>query len=235
MSAIWLVPNWVIATLSGLTPDSVRITRSKVTLAWVRPITPTRCPARSPIPLIFGAGGFFEPLAGRPATRPQHHDVLAQDGDRLGIGRHFQIAARNREVGLLRRQQRDAFGRALGRDRLQPDRAAVAGKGLRQRLHQFLVVASGRADRDPQGHRPQRRNTGRPRPRQTARARRPAPAAHRSCAFGAGERSLRLGSGLMTDMVLSRYTKKARKRLEKEWLRVHDVTRLKYPWPNVGN
>ena len=48
ISAIWLVANWVIATLSGLTPDSVRITRSRVTLVLVRPMTPTRCPARSP-------------------------------------------------------------------------------------------------------------------------------------------------------------------------------------------
>ena len=40
-------------------------------------------------------------------------------------------------------------------DRCQPDREAVAGKGLRQRLDQFLVIAAGRADRDPQGDRAQ--------------------------------------------------------------------------------
>ena len=72
--------------------------------------------------------------------------------DSASAGR-VQIAARDRKVGLAGREQRDAFGRAFGRDRRQPHRAAVAGKGLRQRLDQFLVVAAGRADRDPQGDR----------------------------------------------------------------------------------
>ena len=156
-SAIWPVPNCVTATLSGSTPDSFRITRSSVTLAWVRPMTPTRWPARSSIALIFGAGGFLEPLARQAGRRPQHHDVLAQDGDRLGIRRHVEVAARHREIGLAGSQQRDAFGRAFGRDRRQPDRTALAGKGLRQRLDQFLVVAAGRSDGNPQGDRPQRR------------------------------------------------------------------------------
>ena len=65
-SGIWSVPNWVIATFSGLTPNSVRITRSNVTFACVRPMTPTRCPARSPIFSIFDARCFLEPLRGRP-------------------------------------------------------------------------------------------------------------------------------------------------------------------------
>ena len=90
-------------------------------------------------------------LGRKAADRPQHHDVLAQDGDRLGVGRQIQIAARDRKVGLVGRQQCDALDRAVGGDRVQPHRAAVAGKGLRQRLHQFLVVAAGRADRDAQG------------------------------------------------------------------------------------
>src|SRR5258707_8091381 len=89
-SAIWLVANWVIATFSGLTPDSVRITRSKVTLAWVRPMTPTRCPARSSIPLIFGAGDFLEPLGGRPEGAQRTTTFLrrmATDSALAGSGR----------------------------------------------------------------------------------------------------------------------------------------------------
>ena len=66
ISAIWLVANCVIATLSGLMPDSVRITRSMVTLACVRPITPTRCPASSSRLLIFGVGVFLEPFGAIP-------------------------------------------------------------------------------------------------------------------------------------------------------------------------
>ena len=38
---------------------------------------------------------------GRSAGRgPQHHDVLAQDGDGLGIAGHIQIATGDGEVGL---------------------------------------------------------------------------------------------------------------------------------------
>src|SRR3954463_4857163 len=59
ISLIWLVPNWLIVTLSGLMPDSLRITRSSVTLACVRPITPTRWPAGLSRGLIFGVGWFF--------------------------------------------------------------------------------------------------------------------------------------------------------------------------------
>src|SRR3979411_363109 len=65
-SSIWLVANCVTATLSSATPDSLRTTRSNAAFAGVRPITPTRCPARSAISLIFGARGFLEPLPGSP-------------------------------------------------------------------------------------------------------------------------------------------------------------------------
>ena len=98
ISAIWLVANWVTATLSGLTPDSVRITRSKVTLAWVRPITPMRCPARSPSSLIFGAGGFFEPLAASPATDHSTTTFLrriATDWASAGKSRSPRVTARS--------------------------------------------------------------------------------------------------------------------------------------------
>src|SRR6185312_6374624 len=43
-----------------------------------------------------------------------------------------------------------ALRRAIGRDWRQPDRTFLPGKRLRQCLNQFLVVAAGRADRDPQ-------------------------------------------------------------------------------------
>ena len=94
-------------------PDSVRITRSSVTLACVRPITPTRCPASSSRLLIFGVGCFLGALWRKPGRRPQHDDVLAQDGDGFGIGRQVQIAARHRKVGLAGAEQRDALGCAL--------------------------------------------------------------------------------------------------------------------------
>ena len=66
ISPILSVANWLIVTLSGLMPDSFRTSRSSVTLACVRPITPTRWPASSSRLLILGVGCFFEPLAGRP-------------------------------------------------------------------------------------------------------------------------------------------------------------------------
>ncbi len=100
--------------------------------------------------LLFGA------LGGKAGRRPQHHDVLAQDGHGLGVGRHFQVATGNGEIGFFGREKRDAFGRPLGRDRLQPNRTSIAGKGLCQGLNQLLVVAPGRADCDPQGDRPKR-------------------------------------------------------------------------------
>ncbi len=98
---------------------------------------------------------FLRALRRKSGRRPQHDDVLAQDGDGFGIGRQVQIAARHRKVGFACGEQRDALGRARGCDRRQPYRAAVARKGLRHQLDQFLVVASGRADGDPQGDRPQ--------------------------------------------------------------------------------
>ena len=150
---------------------------------------------------------FFRAFGRKAGNRPQHHDVLAQDGDRLGVGRQIQVAARDREVGLLGRQQRDALDRAVGCDRVQPHRAAVAGKGLRQRLHQFLVVAAGRADRDAQGDRAAGCNTARPRRRRTGRCRRPAPAANSLSACGVRAARPRVLLRSDDDIVLPRYTK----------------------------
>src|SRR5260370_1131154 len=65
-SSVWSVANCVTATRSGATPDPSRITRSNATFAGVRPITPTLCPARSAISLIFGAGCLLEPLPASP-------------------------------------------------------------------------------------------------------------------------------------------------------------------------
>ena len=99
--------------------------------------------------------GFLGALGRQAGRRPQHDDVLAQDGHRLRIARHVEIAARHREVGLVGAEQREAFGRPAGRDRREPDRHALLREGLRQGLDQLLVVAVGRADRDAQGFRPQ--------------------------------------------------------------------------------
>jgi len=74
----------------------------------------------------------------------------------LGVGRHIEVAARHGEVGFVRAQQREALGRSIGRDRGEPDRAALSGEALRQRLNEPLIVAVRRANRDPQGLRPQR-------------------------------------------------------------------------------
>ena len=73
----------------------------------------------------------------------------------MRIGRHIEVGARHREVGLVGAEQREAFGRPGGRDRREPDRASLLREGLRQRLDQLLVVAVRRADRDAQDFRPQ--------------------------------------------------------------------------------
>jgi hypothetical protein len=62
ISVICEVENCEIATLSGLRPDSLKITLSSVTLTAVRPSTPTRCPSRSAISLIFDLASFLPPL-----------------------------------------------------------------------------------------------------------------------------------------------------------------------------
>ena len=50
----------MISTLVGSTPYCCRITFKRLTLAWVRPMTPIRCPASCAIFVIFGPA--FLPL-----------------------------------------------------------------------------------------------------------------------------------------------------------------------------
>src|SRR5436305_1450767 len=108
-SASWAVPNWVTATLSGSTPDSVRITRSSTTLACVRPITPTRCPASSSMPLTLGAK--------KPAPKVKGIDELA--GHRVGV-----IGRTQANVVLLRV--------ILTESGVDPDKVAVTQFGTAQ-------------------------------------------------------------------------------------------------------
>ena len=97
----------------------------------------------------------FPALCRKPGRRPQHDDILAQDGNRLGIRRQVQVAARHRKIGLAGAEQRDALLRSLGRDRRQPHRTALARKSLRHQLDEFLVLAAGRPDGNSQRRRPQ--------------------------------------------------------------------------------
>ena len=132
------------------------MTRSNAAFAGVRPITPTLCPARSAISLIFARGLSFGALARKSGRRPQHNEVLAHDGDGLRVGRHLQIATTDRKVGLASTKQGEGFDRAVGRDRRQPDRPAFAGEGLGHRLNHFVIVASRRSDGNPESYRLQR-------------------------------------------------------------------------------
>jgi hypothetical protein len=93
------------------------------------------------MPLTFAVGSFFAPLAASP------------DRDRGRVGRHLQVAPGNGEVGLGRLEKGNALGGPLGCDGHQTDRAAFLGKGLRQRLDQFLVIAASRPHGNPQGRR----------------------------------------------------------------------------------
>ena len=87
--------------------------------------------------------------------RPQHDDVLAQDDNGFRVGRQVQIAARNRELGLTRREQRDAFRRPFGGDRRETDRVTIAGEDLGEGLDQLLVITARRPHGDTQDGRPQ--------------------------------------------------------------------------------
>ena len=101
------------------------------------------------------AGFLAFALGGR--RHPQHRDVLAQRRHGLRILRHVEIAADDGEIGLAVGQRLGARGGAVGLHRAQPDMAVGLGEGLRQRLHHLEVIAVGRTDRDPQGHRPHRK------------------------------------------------------------------------------
>ena len=95
-------------------------------------------------------------LAGR--RHPQHGDVLAQRCHGLGIPGYVEIASDNGEIGLALTEQRGTGQGAVGRHRAQPELTVLlVVQRLRQRLNHPQVVAVGRTDRDPQGHRPHRK------------------------------------------------------------------------------
>ena len=99
----------------------------------------------------------FLALALRGWRHPQHRDVLAQRRHGLGIFRHVEIAANDGEVGIAVGKRLGARGGAIGLYRAQTDIAARLAEGLGQCLDHLEVVAVGRTDRDPQGHRPHRK------------------------------------------------------------------------------
>ena len=100
--------------------------------------------------------GFLALGLGR-RRHPQHNDVLAQRRHGLGIFRHFEIAANDREIGLALAKRLRARGRAIGLHRTQADPAVRLRKGLGQRVNDLDVIAVRRTDRDPQAHRPHRK------------------------------------------------------------------------------
>ena len=149
-SATSLVPNCTISTLAGSTAYWFRMTFSRLTLACVRPITPTRWPASWLILVILAA---FLPFGGR--RHPQHHDVLAQRRNGLRVLRHVEVAADDGEISLAFGERGGARDRAVGRHDAQPGVAALAQQRLRQRVDHLHVVRRCRTDRDPQRRRPQ--------------------------------------------------------------------------------
>ena len=156
ISAIWLVPNWVTVTLSGLMPDFGQDHAQQRDVGL-----------RSSDHADAVAGEFVEALdLGRRlfSWSPSAQCRKAPTARRrscAGWRRISALAGRFRSPRATARSALPAVNSAMlsaapvGRDRRQPDRAAVARKGLRHQLDQLLVLASGRADGDPQGDRPQ--------------------------------------------------------------------------------
>ncbi len=156
ISPILSVANWLIVTLSGLMPDSFRITRSSVTLDCVRPITPTRWPASSSRLLILGVGCFFEPLAGRPEGAHSTTTFLRRMATDSALSGRFRSPRATARSALPAVNQRDALRRPFRRRPATGRTEAVfARERLRHQLDQFLVFAAGRPDRNPQRRRPQ--------------------------------------------------------------------------------
>ena len=104
--------------------------------------------------------------------------------------------------------------RSLGRDRRQPHRAALARKGLRHQLDQLLVLAAGRPDGNPQASSAATRNTACRRRRRTPACPRRGSEANSSFASVAGGMVPDCRS--VSDIVLSRYTKKRGDGLKKQ-------------------
>ena len=127
---------------------------SKLTLAWVADHADTVIGELG----NFGdlRDGFFALGLGR-RRHPEHGDVLAQRRHGLGILRHFEIAANDREIGLALAKRLGAGRSAIGLHRTQADQAMRVRKGLGQRLNDLDVIAVLRTHRDPQAHRPHRK------------------------------------------------------------------------------
>jgi hypothetical protein len=104
--------------------------------------------------LDFRFGGFLPVLARSAGRRPENHDVLAQDRDSPGSLGHFLIGTNHRHVGFASTEKPNALNRARGGEHGKPNRAALIGKGLRQFLNQFLVVAARRTNGNAQGRWP---------------------------------------------------------------------------------
>ena len=89
----------------------------------------------------------FGPLTCR---RPKHDNVLAQDGNRLCVSSHIEVAAGNREIDFGLTQHRDAFGSAISDHWRKPNMAALSREGLRHGLNNLDIVTSWRANRNAQ-------------------------------------------------------------------------------------
>ncbi len=97
----------------------------------------------------------------------------------LGVGRQIEIAAHHREVDLVGGEQRDAFGGALCRDRLQPHRAFPRAQTPARNAWMSLTRRRGRVgrDRDRERDRTQCSRTAVLRRRRTRRCRSQGPGA----------------------------------------------------------
>src|SRR3984885_14087544 len=150
MSVICDVEKRETATLSGLSPDSLKITLSRLILIGVRPSTPMRCPSRSAISLIFALVSFLAPLRGAPEGAHSTTTFLRRIATApapLGISSSARPTARSvspvpRSPRLSTAPAVGGTGSAAGRDHRQPDRASLAGKLRRRILDQPWSVAS---------------------------------------------------------------------------------------------
>ena len=98
ISLVWPASNFAIVTLSGLTPDSLRMTRSNLLFTSVLPTTATRWPARSSIALIFALASFPEPLRLAPEGAQSTTTFLrriATDSVPSGISSSVRATARS--------------------------------------------------------------------------------------------------------------------------------------------
>ncbi len=92
-------------------------------------------------------------LAFAGGRNPEHHKVLAHDGDARGVLRHIEVTADHGEVDALVLEGVRAGTRIFRRDDLQADIAALAREGVGQRLDHLDVLAVRRSDGDLQRHR----------------------------------------------------------------------------------